>query len=96
VVVVDAVTDRHDDLYAEVLALLGQQRQGSWPGAPPLYTVALRTTKPDERWRLETWEEPLSLGQGLPTIPLWLADNLAVPLELEATYMETCRVLRFP
>jgi len=25
---------------------------------------------------------------------LWLADNLAVPLELEASYEETCRVLR--
>jgi len=27
---------------------------------------------------------------------LWLAENLAVPLELEATYEETCRILRIP
>lgn len=27
-------------------------------------------------------------------LPLWLADHLAVPLELEASYEETCRVLR--
>jgi len=30
----------------------------------------------------------------LPTLPLWLASNLAVPLELEQTYEETCQVLR--
>jgi hypothetical protein len=29
-------------------------------------------------------------------LPLWLADNLAVPLELEARYEETCRILRIP
>ena len=28
--------------------------------------------------------------------PVWLADDLAVPLELETTYEETCRVLRIP
>ena len=28
------------------------------------------------------------------TLPLWLAEDLAVPLELEATYEKTCRVLR--
>ena len=35
-----------------------------------------------------------SLRKPLPTLPLWLADNLAVPLELEASYEETCRILR--
>jgi len=36
------------------------------------------------------------VGQPLPLLPLWLAENLAVPLELEATYEETCRILRIP
>jgi hypothetical protein len=94
VIVVDVVTDRHDDLYEDVLALVGRERQGSWPGKPPLYALALRTTKVDQQWRLETWEESLLLGQALPTMPLWLASDLAVPLELDATYEETCRVLR--
>jgi hypothetical protein len=40
--------------------------------------------------------ESLALGKPLPTLPPWLADNLAVPLELEATYAETCRILRIP
>jgi len=35
-------------------------------------------------------------GQPLPTLPLWLADNLAVPLELAECYEEPCRNLRIP
>ncbi len=34
------------------------------------------------------------IGQTLPTLPLWLADNLAVAVELEGSYEETCKVLR--
>ena len=45
-------------------------------------------------WLVEVWAHALALGRPLPTLPLWLADNLAVPLELEASYEETCRVLR--
>ena len=50
----------------------------------------------EARGLLETWMHPLALGQPLPTLPLWLAENLAVPLELEPSYEETCRVLRIP
>jgi hypothetical protein len=58
--------------------------------------VACRTTKRGDAWLLETWAHALALGQPLPTLPLWLADNFSVPLELEACYEETCRVLRIP
>jgi hypothetical protein len=61
-----------------------------------LYTVACRYQGGGRRRQLKTWEQPLAVGQPLPTLPLWLADDLAVPLELEATYEETCRVLRIP
>ena len=49
-----------------------------------------------DTWLLETWPHPLALGRPLPTLPLWLADNDAVPLELEPSYEETCRILRIP
>ena len=49
-----------------------------------------------ERWRLETWEQPLTLGRPLPTLPLWLTEDFSVPLDLEESYEETCRVLRIP
>ena len=36
---------------------------------------------------------PLIVGQPLPTLPLWLTEDLMVPLDLEASYEAACRVL---
>jgi hypothetical protein len=30
----------------------------------------------------------------LPTLPLWLTEDFAIPLDLEASYEQTCRDLR--
>jgi hypothetical protein len=38
----------------------------------------------------------LGFGQPLPTVPLWLAGNLAVPLELEESYEQSCGILNIP
>ena len=46
--------------------------------------------------RVETWEHELSVGLPLPTLPLYLSETFKVPLELEATYEDTCRGLRIP
>ena len=51
-------------------------------------------TKREANWLIESWMQPLSIGRPLPTLPLWLADDLAVPLDLEASYEQTCRILR--
>jgi hypothetical protein len=47
----------------------------------------------DRRSKLQTWPYTLNLGQPLPTLPLWLTPDLAVPLELEAGYEDACRGL---
>jgi hypothetical protein len=94
VVIVDVVTERHDDLYAELLGLLGQEGEPGWAGEPPMYAVACRTTKEGEAWRMDAWAEPLRLGAVLPTLPLWLAADMAIPLRLEASYEETLDMLR--
>jgi len=96
VIIVDLVTTRSFNLYGELLELIGQADGSLGPEPPPLYAVACRGTKQADTWLLETWAQALTLGQPLPMLPMWLADNLAVPLELEATYEETCRVLRIP
>jgi hypothetical protein len=96
VTIVDLVTTRNFNLYGELLELIGQADPSLGPEPPPLYAVACRGTKKGDAWSLEAWAQTLTLGQPLPTLPLWLADNLAVPLELEASYEETCRVLRIP
>jgi hypothetical protein len=61
-----------------------------------MYAAACRWRRQGDTPRLETWAHALPLGQPLPTLPLWLADDLAVPLELEASDEETCRILRIP
>jgi len=92
-VVVDVVTERHQNLHTDLLQILELTDAAPRPEVP-LYTVASRTTKENDRWRLDTWYEGLTLGRPLPTMPLWLASDLVVPLDLEASYEETCRVLR--
>lgn len=90
-VIVDVVTTRNQNLYGELLEMLGHTDRGS--GSAPLYAAACRFTKTDDEWRLEAWAHSLSLGRPVPTLPLWLADDLAVPLELEQSYEESCRIL---
>jgi hypothetical protein len=96
VVLLDLVTTRNFNLYADLLELLGQADPSLGCQPPPLYAVACRQKQQGEAWFLETWAHALVLGQVLPTLPLWLADNLAVPLELETTYEETCHILQIP
>jgi hypothetical protein len=96
VVIVDLVTTRHFNLYSELLELIDQTDPALGDEPPSLYAVACRTTKKGKAWLLETWAHMLTLGQPLPTLPLWLADNLALPLDLEESYEQTCQVLRIP
>jgi hypothetical protein len=96
VTIVDLVTNRTFNLYGDLMDLFGQTDPSLADGPPPLYAVACRWARKEDAWLLETWSHPLTLGQPLPTLPLWLADNLAVPLDLEPSYEETCRVLRIP
>jgi hypothetical protein len=92
--IIDLVTTRNFNLYRDLLELVGQSDPSLGAEPPPLYAVALRQKQNGETWLLETWAQALTLGQPLPTMPLWLAEDLAVPLELEPCYEETCRVLR--
>jgi len=94
VAIVDLVTTRNFNLYHELLQMVGQDDPSLGSEPPPLYAVACRGTKNGKAWLLEAWVHTLVLGQPLPTLPLWLADNLAVSLNLEESYEETCRVLR--
>jgi Protein of unknown function (DUF4058) len=94
VMIVDLVRTRQFNLYGDLLDLIGQADPALAPEPPPLYAAACRWTRRDEAWHFESWTHPLALGQSLPTLPLWLADDFAVPLELEASYEETCRIFR--
>lgn len=96
VVIVDVVTTRTQNLYGELLDLIGQSDPTLGPEPPSLYAAACRLTKRADDWLLEAWPQSLGLGRTLPTMPLWLADDLAVPLELEESYEQSCGVLNIP
>lgn len=94
VVVVDVVPSRSVDLYGELLEILGQMDASRANLPPEPRATSFRSTTDGMAGRLEIWSHSLKVGQPLPTLPLWLAPNLAVPLDLEASYEETCRGLR--
>jgi hypothetical protein len=95
VVIIDVVTTRTQNLYGELLELIGQS-DANLDSEIPLYTATCRMTKRGKDWSLEAWAHSLSLGQPLPTMPLWLADNLAIPLELQESYEQSCSILNIP
>jgi hypothetical protein len=96
--IVDLVTTRNFNLYCELLELIGQTDPRFSPKAPATYAVTCRGRKVRHaggtRPRFETWAYPLVVGEPLPTLPIWLAEDLAVSLNLEASYEEACRALR--
>jgi hypothetical protein len=44
--------------------------------------------------QIDVWAESCAIGAALPTMPLRLTGDLFVPVEFEATYLETCRQRR--
>ncbi|MBX9626463.1 MAG: DUF4058 family protein [Gemmataceae bacterium] len=92
---VDLVSVRSANLYAELLDLLGRADPQLAPTPPPLYAITLRGRKPARRrrHRLDAWFYPMVVGEPLPTLPIWLTPDLCVMLPLETSYGETCRVL---
>jgi hypothetical protein len=93
VVVVDVVTDRRANLHAELMQMLNVSG-ADWQSPTNLYAAAYRTATSEDQAQLEIWREPLTLGQPLPRMPLWLGAGLVVPLDLEQSYMTTCSDLR--
>jgi hypothetical protein len=92
--IVDLVTARRGNLYLEMLDVIGESDPSFSADSTPIYATSCRFRQDGEDWKLESWAHPLHVGDPLPTPPLWLSADLAVPLELEQTYEETCRVLR--
>jgi hypothetical protein len=92
--IVDLVTIRQFNFYTDLLALLGRSDPAMIAPVPPIYAVTCRKRKVGRQTKLDTWSHPLALGQPLPSLPVWLSETQTVALELEASYEETCRVLR--
>jgi hypothetical protein len=94
--IIDLVTIRHANLYADLLALIGCSDPRFTSDPPSIYAVTCRKLVVARKTRLETWSHALAVGQPLPELPIWLTERTAVSLDLEVCYEETCRVLRIP
>lgn len=94
VIVVDVVTERRDNMHGELMQQLSLPAEMLEAGAFPLYAVAYRLKIQEEKQRLELWPEELRVGARLPTLPLWIGEDEAVPLDLEASYVAACELLR--
>ena len=96
VAVVDLVTMRNFNLYGELLALIGLTDPALGAEPAVVHVSAVRCTSSTGSTLLEMWAHTFELGRPLPTLPLWLAENFCVPLELKGCYEESYRVLRIP
>lgn len=93
---VDLVTIRQFNLYADLMAFIGHSDPTLGPEPPPLYAASCRWVRPGERAVLQTWSHVLTVGRPLPTLPLWLSDVRVVPLDLEQSYERACEDLSIP
>jgi hypothetical protein len=93
VAVVDPVTARHFNLYAETLDRLGLADPAVGADPPAAYAATCRGRPAGRRTFLDTWFYPLAVGQPLPAVPLWLDAQAHLMVDLEASYEETCRTL---
>jgi hypothetical protein len=91
--IIDLVTTRRSNLYAELLEDLGQTDPELGSNLPATYAAVCRWTQNKKPSRFQTWTHQLKIGEALPTLPLWLSDDLALPLELEGPYEQACALV---
>jgi hypothetical protein len=94
VVTVDVATERTANMHEDVSDALRLPDTLDWSSLTGLSAICYRLVRAEGKERLEMWPHALAVGAVLPTVPLWLEPKLAVPLELELTYTNTCESLR--
>ncbi len=90
-IILDVVTSRQANLHNELIDLLGMEPALRMLAEPRPYCVAYRPLSEPGRDRIETWPVPLAVGQPLPTLPLSLAADFCLAVELETAYAEACQ-----
>lgn len=91
--IVDLVTVRHFNLYAELLAFIAHSDPTLGAEPPNIYAASCRWVEKGKRTVLEAWSHVLAVGRPLPILPLWLTEDLVVPLDLEPSYEQACHDL---
>jgi hypothetical protein len=90
-IVLDIVTSRHFNLHNELIESLRLADPFTMPGDAFLYAVAYRPVRRQEADQIDVWPAPLTVGAALPLLPLALRGSRAVPVDLDATYLDACQ-----
>jgi hypothetical protein len=91
-IVVDIVTQYKSNLHDALVTRVSEI--GTDSSSVDLYAAAYRPVEREEQKSLEIWLEGLTIAQALPTLPLWLAHGLYIPVDLHETYERTLEKLR--
>lgn len=87
---VDLVTIRRFNLYAQLMQSVGHPDKTMSPEQPATYAASCRWVTKGPWAKLEAWSHAMAVGAPLPTLPLWLGDDRVVPLDLEQSYEKAC------
>lgn len=86
--VVDVVTGRRANLHDEMADLVVGDAP-RFPDKPAIYAAAYRPFRREEEAKVSIWPVPLTVGEPLPELPLWLREiEQPVRVDLEAAYTE--------
>ena len=91
---IDIVTKRRANLFKELMEYLEIRDPSAIRCNGAFIAARCLPRGSNGHAKVDVWPEELRVGGVLPKLPLWLRDDLAVPLELESTYEETCGDLR--
>jgi hypothetical protein len=90
--IVDVVASCRANLHRKLLERLGAT--SLLPPETELYAASYRPVDRDGRPSLDIWQEPLAIGETMPSLPLWLRGAICLHFDLAATYDRTCREQR--
>ncbi len=92
--IVDLVTVKNFNLYAELMAYTEHgEADPLCANPPPIYAASVRHGPRGEKVLFEAWSRALAVGEPLPLLPLWLSPEVSVALDLERSYESACHAL---
>jgi hypothetical protein len=94
--IVDPVLNKPYNLHDELIHLLRRSEVLRMPPGTSIYATAYRPIRREDANQIDFWSVALAVGESLPTLPLALKGWGCIPIDLEATYMETRRHSRLP
>jgi hypothetical protein len=87
-IIVDVVTERRANLHDQMAELIVGDAP-RFPGTPSIYAAAYRPFRRGDEDKVSVWPVPLTVGEPLPVLPLWLREvEQPVRVDLEAAYTE--------